>query len=79
MDHAFYIAAIMGIVQVFKMSGIIPNKFGGVLALSFGVLFGLILGTDTGHYPHHIMMGVMYGLSASGAWSTPKNVIIKDA
>jgi hypothetical protein len=58
-------ATVLGLTQVVKSMEIIPKRFTPLVSIVLGVtLSALYMGTDT----HNILMGVVYGLMASGFW-----------
>lgn len=74
-NHVVLIPLILGIVEVFKVLGL-KKKFLPLLSLVLGVLAGIFY-----VYPNDlksgIIVGIMYGLSASGLYSGTKNSIEK--
>ena len=65
---------IVGIVQVFKQAGL-PSRFAGIAALILGGAGGAWLGASAEvALPAAVVLGVMSGLSASGAWSVTASV-----
>ena len=70
---AVVVAVIVGITEVIKMSGLIPKRFMGLVALVVGVAGVAVwqggLSSDGAIY------GLIGGLSASGLWSNVKSTI----
>lgn len=74
--NVFFIPLIIGVVEVFKSIGL-KKKFVPLLSLCVGILIGVFY-----IYPEDIksgaIVGMMYGLSASGLYSGTKNSIERD-
>jgi len=72
-----WIPLILGIVEVFKTVGL-PRRFLPLLSLSLGILAGIFY-----VYPEDvrsgIIVGIVYGLSASGLYSGTKNSLEKNS
>lgn len=66
---------IMGIVQLTKNAGLNP-KYSGLVAWALGVLIGLGFGLSEAQWSimQSLIVGSGLGLSASGLYSTQKNV-----
>lgn len=64
------VVIIIAMVQVLKRSKMLNNRFMGLLAVLIGVILGLYQGSW--------FMGMIYGLMASGAWSTAKSTFFKN-
>lgn len=66
---------IIGVVQLFKMAGLAP-RFAGLVALALGLIIALAYGlTEAGWTLFQcLIIGAALGLSASGLYSTQKNV-----
>jgi mannose/fructose/N-acetylgalactosamine-specific phosphotransferase system component IIC len=62
------IPAVIAAVEAIKMAGA-PHKYGAIIAVFVGLLFGLIIGNWT--------EGLLIGLSASGLFSGVKSVLTK--
>ncbi|MGE8203663.1 hypothetical protein ACQKP0_03800 [Heyndrickxia sp. NPDC080065] len=65
------IPLIMGIVELFKRAGL-PNKYSPFVAVILGLLFGFFYIAD--NVKEGIIVGLMFGLSASGLYSGSKNL-----
>lgn len=61
---------IIGLVQLFKMSGL-KKKYAPFVALGLGILFSIIYFDQT--MKDKILLGLIFGLSASGLYSGSKN------
>ncbi len=75
---AFYdiaiIPIIIGVVEVFKRIGL-RAKYSPLLSLIFGLLFGIFY--VEAPLKEGILVGLMLGLSASGLYSSTKNLFEK--
>lgn len=71
----FVVPLIVGIVGVLKQLGL-KQKIAGLVAWLVGVFFGLLYGWVDGDwsFAKAIIVGSAMGLSASGLYSTQKNV-----
>ena len=69
-EPAVIIAVVLGLVEVVKRIGL-PSRFCPLLAVVIGVLASFI--SPSGSIGLTIMVGVIYGLSASGFYSGVKN------
>lgn len=71
-----FIPLILGVVEVFKGVGL-PKRFLPLLSLSLGILAGIFY-----VYPDDlrsgVIVGIVYGLSASGLYSGTKNSLEKN-
>ncbi|WP_340085203.1 hypothetical protein MHB50_09665 [Siminovitchia sp. FSL H7-0308] len=63
---------IVGIVQLLKIYGL-PAKFSPLAAILIGLVFGVFLLAD--NIKEGIIIGLMFGLSASGLYSGGKNLM----
>ncbi|MCG8402698.1 MAG: hypothetical protein MJA84_14080 [Firmicutes bacterium] len=66
---------IIGLVALFVGAGL-PKKWGGLLALGVGLLIGVAYGLTEAGWTilQSLIIGAALGLSASGLYSTQKNV-----
>lgn len=71
-DFAVVTATIMALVQVIKAMGL-PSKWAPVPSLVLGIAAG-VLYLDPSDWQRGILVGIVAGLSAMGAWSGPKAV-----
>jgi hypothetical protein len=64
------IPIIIALVQMFKMTNWIKDRFAPFLAVGLGILLAFLFGDDLGNAWHHIIFtGIVYGLSSSGLYS----------
>lgn len=64
------IPIIVALVQMFKMTTWIKDRFAPFLAVALGILLSFLFGADLGHnWSHIIFTGIIYGLSSSGLYS----------
>jgi len=64
---------IVAIVQVFKMTGWIQDKYSPIVSIITGILISCLLGQDTNSWNVNILAGILYGLASSGLYSTVKS------
>lgn len=65
---------IVGVVQVFKQSGL-PDQYAPVAALILGLAIAALIALSAGTFTAAtILTGIAYGLSASGLYSGVKAV-----
>jgi hypothetical protein len=61
---------IVALVQMFKMTNWIQDRFAPFISVGLGILLALLFGEDFAHdYSVIIFTGIIYGLSASGLYS----------
>lgn len=65
LDEVAIVSIIGGVVEVIKRVGL-PSRFCGLLAIILGVIISVGYNKSFDFSP--IILGVMYGLSASGAY-----------
>ena len=64
------IPIIVALVQMFKMTTWVQDRFAPFLAVALGILLSFLFGADLGHnWSHIIFTGIIYGLSSSGLYS----------
>lgn len=64
------IPIIVALVQMFKMTTWIQDRFAPFLAVGLGILLAFLFGNDTGQtWSNIIFTGIIYGLSSSGLYS----------
>ena len=64
------IPIIVALVQMFKMTTWVQDRFAPFLAVGLGILLAFLFGEDLGHdWSHIIFTGIIYGLSSSGLYS----------
>ena len=64
------IPIIVALVQMFKMTTWVKDRFAPFLAVALGILLSFLFGADLGHnWSHIIFTGIIYGLSSSGLYS----------
>ena len=64
------IPIIVALVQMFKMTTWVQDRFAPFLAVALGILLSFLFGEDLGHdWSHIIFTGIIYGLSSSGLYS----------
>jgi hypothetical protein len=66
---ASIIVAIVGVVQVFKMTGL-PSRFAPIASLLIGIAFAIYF--TSGLTPQTVFDGIVAGLTACGLWSGGK-------
>lgn len=66
---------IIGLVQLCKISGLKP-KYAPFVAVLLGIIFALIYFDIS--FKDRILLGLIFGLSASGLYSGSKNLTEKD-
>ena len=65
---------VLGIVQAIKMTGLVPKKFSGVLAIVIGAAIGTAgVAFADSDIVRGLVQGAAAGLFAVGLWSTAKN------
>jgi hypothetical protein len=66
---------IVALVQLFKMIGNTKtiNKFAPFIALAMGILIAFLMNADDMRLHETILAGILYGLSASGLYSSTKH------
>lgn len=58
------IPIIVALVQMFKMTNWVQDRFAPFLAVGFGILLAFLFGEDFGHdWSHIVFTGIIYGLS----------------
>jgi L-cystine uptake protein TcyP (sodium:dicarboxylate symporter family) len=67
------IPLIVGVVELFKSLGL-PKKFSALTAALLGILIGLFY-VYPRDIPRGILVGLSYGLAASGLYSGTKNTV----
>ena len=64
------IPIIVALVQMFKMTNWVKDRFAPFLAVGLGILLSFLFGEDLGHdWSAIIFTGIIYGLSSSGLYS----------
>jgi Na+-transporting NADH:ubiquinone oxidoreductase subunit NqrE len=64
------IPIIVALVQMFKMTTWIKDRFAPFLSVGLGIFLSFLFGNDLGHdWSHIIFTGIIYGLSSSGLYS----------
>ncbi|MDQ0175600.1 hypothetical protein [Bacillus chungangensis] len=74
--NVFIIPLILGIVELFKISGM-KAKYSPIVAVVFGIVIGVVYLTNY-DWKQGILVGIMLGLSATGLYSGGKNVMRRD-
>lgn len=74
--NVFIIPLILGIVELFKISGM-KAKYSPIVAVVFGIVIGVVYLTNY-DWKQGILVGIMLGLSATGLYSGGKNVMKRD-
>ncbi|HZJ58190.1 MAG TPA: hypothetical protein VFD89_08140 [Clostridia bacterium] len=67
------IPLIIGVVELFKSLGL-PNKFSALTASLLGILIGVFY-VYPRDVPRGIIVGLSFGLAASGLYSGTKNTV----
>lgn len=64
------IPIIVALVQMFKMTTWIQDRFAPFLSVALGIVLAFLFGEDFGHdWSNIIFTGIIYGLSSSGLYS----------
>lgn len=66
------IPLLIGLIEVFKLAGL-PKKYVPFVSVILGLLFGIFYLTS--NLKEGIVIGLMFGLSATGLYSSTKNII----
>lgn len=72
-SEAIIIPVIVALVELFKGLGL-PKKFAALISVSLGAIIGIFY-IENNDIKTRIFLGIVYGLSASGLYSTTKNSI----
>ncbi len=72
-SEAIIIPVIIALVELFKGLGL-PKKFAALISVIFGAIIGIFY-IENNDIKTRIFLGIVYGLSASGLYSTTKNSI----
>lgn len=75
-DEVIIIALVTGLVEVLKRSLGLTSKYVPIASLVIGVAMAFLV-MKTGSYTDHLLVGLIYGLSASGLYSGGKSVLGK--
>ena len=63
------IPIIVALVQMFKMTNWVKDRFAPFLAVALGILLAFLFGEDFGNdWSNIIFTGIIYGLSSSGLY-----------
>jgi L-cystine uptake protein TcyP (sodium:dicarboxylate symporter family) len=68
------IPLILGVVELFKRIGL-PAKYSPLVAVALGLIVGVVY-LDAS-LKERVLVGIMFGLSASGLYSGTKNIVEK--
>lgn len=63
------IPIITAIVQLFKMSGWVKDKYAPFIAIGAGILISFLVGHDTNDWSALVLSGILFGLASSGLYS----------
>ena len=66
------VPVILAVIQALKMVGL-PNKFSPIASIALGVVIAFLFRHEGGDLSQTILVGVTYGLSASGLYSGVKH------
>jgi hypothetical protein len=72
---------ITALVQLFKMTGWVQDKYAPFVAIGAGVFVSFLLGNERNDWGTIILSGILFGLAASGLYSgikTSSNAIKAD-
>lgn len=69
------VPVIIGLVQLFKMAGL-KTKYAPFAAILLGLLFGVFYFNNS--IKDGILLGLVFGLSASGLYSGGKHIVDKN-
>ena len=72
-SEAIIIPVIIALVELLKGLGL-PKKFAALISVIFGAIIGIFY-IENNDIKTRIFLGIVYGLSASGLYSTTKNSI----
>ena len=64
---------IVAVTQVVKMTGWVQDKFAPIVSIGAGILISMLLGQDVNPWNTNILAGILYGLAASGLYSSVKS------
>ena len=67
----------IGLVELVKRAEVMPKKYLPLFALLFGIMFAYFTRSIGADFGEIIMDGIIVGLTASGLFSTSKNLIQK--
>jgi len=68
---------VIALMQFVKRVDLFPNRYLPLVSVLFGIILGLI--AHQAHpYPNALLLGLMYGLSASGLYRSQKVIRGKD-
>lgn len=63
---------IVALVQIIKMTGVIPEKYSPFVAIGAGILISFLLAHEQRDWSANILAGILFGLAASGLYSGVK-------
>jgi hypothetical protein len=63
------IPIVVAIVQVFKMTGWIKDKYAPFVAIGAGIIVSFLMAHDTNDMSANVLSGILFGLAASGLYS----------
>ncbi|MCK9216358.1 MAG: hypothetical protein M0P77_00325 [Firmicutes bacterium] len=72
-NEAVIIPVIVALVELFKGLGL-PKKFASLVSVILGAIIGTLY-IENNDIKTNFFLGIVYGLSASGLYSTTKNSI----
>lgn len=75
-EFGVFVAAIVGLNQLFKTAFEIPKRYLPLLSLLLGLLAGIVY--FQGDMKERVFMGVVMGLSASGLFDQSKIITKRD-
>lgn len=60
---------IVALVQVFKMTGWVQDKYAPLLSIGVGIGVAFLLAHETNDLSANVLSGILFGLAASGLYS----------
>src|SRR4051812_27988892 len=64
---------VVAIVQIFKMTGWLQDKYAPFVAIGAGIIVSFLMAHDTNDWSANILSGILFGLAASGLYSGIKS------
>jgi hypothetical protein len=63
------IPVVVALVQVFKMTGWVQDKYAPLLSIGVGIGVAFLLAHETNDLSANVLSGILFGLAASGLYS----------
>lgn len=64
---------VVAIVQIFKMTGWLQDKYAPFVAIGAGIIISFLMAHETNDWSANILSGILFGLAASGLYSGIKS------